>query len=800
MPTISATVTSPGGSTLASGSWSVVGNGTTSDRAAFASFNTWTLTNQGTRAADNLVTLFHDTPSLNYNWTNAGLYIAKGIYKFLCEGNGSTWNNGGDATFPGWFLGGDAQQNISGTQNFGSKFATVGKGSTTLRITEMSKIALYQVGLYMIVCGYDMQGLWFYSYGDPSNPAFHDFVQITAVDTSTGVVTFTPALTNTYYDTWPEITLYDPGIPHAYVLKDNWNTEVEYRSLTLNQVPGTKANGLKATFRNIICPTGTAGLYATVNGQFFVYNSTGATCLMESDKLIDLIHMEDFTWGTLQFQSSSIKQVRLKNGTLNTKIQGTPRDIIIDNVATADFRPGSSGYGSTEKITIINSPLLGTTTFTPDANTAIKGVNDVGLNNCYTMVNGTIIIPNGQLVSDCTDNGSGKVRLTVPTTAAFITGKTMRIQGVTLGANFTGSLASGVLTATGVIGTIDVGDAIVAASGMSGTPTISSQLTGTAGLDGTYQTNGSQTLGSRAMACGNAPIATAAYPITVVDGTHVDLPTLTFPGGSYVALNQIEAGILHPDNPLRWLIPGRNMYWRGAQEYAGGFFIKRVYQDALNIYGETSWTRSTGFPGVDLTGGKLYINMHVAPIWNIQGTFGHRELTEMSQAAPGKPPWSQYNESFDGSYIQFDGASGRPAKSPRIFGRFVSMTVNVVTPYTGGGAMTFHPFSNLVTYGYDAAMTKATWSPQINAKTAGTRIITPAGITGSTGTGITNGVATGDSGLQPGDVDLSGAPSTYPRYSVDPAGAANVAITVEIKTDQGVFRREVAPLRMRCAV
>lgn len=77
------------------------------------------------------------------------------------------------------------------------------------------------------------------------------------------------------------------------------------------------------------------------------------------------------------------------------------------------------------------------------------------------------------------------------------------VDSSTNNATFTGVLASGVLTASGVTGFITTGSGsggdIVQGTGVTTDTHITSQLTGTTGKDGTYQTDKSQTLSSRSM-------------------------------------------------------------------------------------------------------------------------------------------------------------------------------------------------------------------------------------------------------------------------------------------------------------
>jgi hypothetical protein len=69
-------------------------------------------------------------------------------------------------------------------------------GSVTLLTPRQA--SLFQVGNWALIAGLDMMG-----YGHPSNTAFFEYVQITAINPNTGAITFAAPLRNGYKSTWP---------------------------------------------------------------------------------------------------------------------------------------------------------------------------------------------------------------------------------------------------------------------------------------------------------------------------------------------------------------------------------------------------------------------------------------------------------------------------------------------------------------------------------------------------------------------------------------------------------------------
>jgi hypothetical protein len=150
-----------------------------------------------------------------------------------------------------------------------------------------TETARFQVGNWALITGLDIQG-----YGFPPNPAFFEYLHITAINSGTGAITFAAPLKNSYKSTWPhywsgnafEVDQGGPGT--LYALDPSWDAEVEYRGLTISHAGQTYANGRSITYRDITF-TGYACGVPTQNMVWQVINSNMSTCNMEVDKLID---------------------------------------------------------------------------------------------------------------------------------------------------------------------------------------------------------------------------------------------------------------------------------------------------------------------------------------------------------------------------------------------------------------------------------------------------------------------------------------------------------------------------------
>lgn len=374
----------------------------TDDAPAFAAFNVWAVANQGS----DQVQLTIPTGKNCLFASDVALFWAKGIKNLLVSAYGATITSGGG----GFFLGGAGQIQSSAHS---ARLFTVSAGSSTVRLnpasasqpadnpTLASCVALFTVGQWVLMTGFDLQGLWQAPFGFPSNQHFFEYVQITVINPVTGDITFSAPLKYTYKDTWPnynsgsQFEVDNGGPATLYSLDPSWDTVVEYQGLTfagpLTTVGNLYSNGRSvtyrdATFMNTITPI------PSQNSSYTMINPIIGARIIEADKLVGTYEIDNGTIEGIDFQSSSIDTLIMTGTTLRSFIHGTPKKTIMSNVTMGEFRPGAFGYGRSDSLTCTNC-VIGSFSYLGILD---KGVGDGGFNpgNGYTMVNGVITIPN----------------------------------------------------------------------------------------------------------------------------------------------------------------------------------------------------------------------------------------------------------------------------------------------------------------------------------------------------------------------------------------------------------------------
>lgn len=396
-------------------------DGKTDAAPAFAAFNKWAVTQTA------MVQLTIPSGSVCAFTSNAGLWWAKGIKNLLVVGYGATLTNNG-AGNPAFFLGGRGQ--VQDNQH-SARLASVAAGSSTVQLLSPSQASLFTVGNYALITGFDLQGVWNAPYGYPSNPHWFEYVKVSAVNVSTGAVTFATPLRNSYKSTWPNYNSgsrfeVDAGGPATlYALDPSWDTQVEYRGLTISQDRiQTYAVGRSVTYRDVKFTGNLCGV-PTQNNVWQAINTNMSACNMEVDKLISSMVIDRSTINQVKFQSSSTDIVTISSSTIGQLI-GTPKKAVISDTKIAVFGPGAFAYGRSDEVVCTNCVI---SSFTPN------GVFEAGLGAnpvqvAYSMANGVISFPNGTVVSGAGNNGAGRVRLTVRSTAGLVTNNRVNVSGI----------------------------------------------------------------------------------------------------------------------------------------------------------------------------------------------------------------------------------------------------------------------------------------------------------------------------------------------------------------------------------
>ena len=354
-------------------------DGVANDNDAFTAFNTW----GRAQTLPIVLTIPSGSVCMFSNTTGSSNWLARGLKNLLVIGYGATIsdNNG---TGNGFFLAGFG---VFGDNLHSSRVATVAEGATTVTLNNPSESARFKVGNWALMAGLDMMG-----YGYPPNAAFFEYVQITAINSDTGVITFAAPLKNSYESTWP---LYDGGNDYLvdqggpatlYALDPSWDTQVEYRGLTISQAGQTYATGRSVTYRDVTF-TGSACGVPTQNMTFQLINTSMSACDMEVDKLIDTLVFNKVTVNQVLFQSASVNLFTMDGSTVTSTINGTPIEAVISNSTIANFSPGAYAYGRTKAVTCTNCVISALTPL------GIIDLGGAGVDNSYSMSGGVITVP-----------------------------------------------------------------------------------------------------------------------------------------------------------------------------------------------------------------------------------------------------------------------------------------------------------------------------------------------------------------------------------------------------------------------
>lgn len=274
----------------------------------------------------------------------------------------------------------------------------------------------FAVGRYVSMTGFDLQGLWQGGgFGYPPNLFENEYHKVTSLNTGTpGQVCFDAPLRHTYKSTWP---LYDKGGVNGvgdnggpatlYALDPAWDTEIEYRGVTIPDRSGvsTSYNTLarKLVLRDVTL-TGTLCVTPTQTEETDFVNVTAAGCNgsgngVEVDKQNNIFNVTGGSQWGYSFPSSTGAEVfNITNTTITNCISGTPRKFVGTNVRFTgtcgspawSWQLGAAGYGRTDEV-ICTGCEVGTLTAAGVFN---KGWHDGGVNLTYTMSAGVITIPN----------------------------------------------------------------------------------------------------------------------------------------------------------------------------------------------------------------------------------------------------------------------------------------------------------------------------------------------------------------------------------------------------------------------
>jgi hypothetical protein len=249
---------------------------------------------------------------------------------------------------------------------------TVSAGSTVLTMVTTADAAKHTANTWGWLTGYDTQG-----FGNPPNPAWSEFVFITAVDTVAGTVTIQTPLIYSYKSTWPAWVLGSPGSgpPNytggafglggpatLYLIQPTWDAEQIWDGVNFNSnYTLFNCTARSITIKNSVCEN--FGPNVSVQKDFVADNLTVPT-LWELDKGTQNCTISNSTVRGFVVQSRSPFNVTLNNVTCSVFFNGAPTNYTVNNCSIPDSPLLSpTAYANSETISISNSTFNGTGTF-----------------------------------------------------------------------------------------------------------------------------------------------------------------------------------------------------------------------------------------------------------------------------------------------------------------------------------------------------------------------------------------------------------------------------------------------------
>ena len=291
----------------------------------------------------------------------------------------------------GYFLGASGQT-FDASHSALTQAVAAGDSSVTLQ--NPSDASIFSVNTFAALTGVDIQG-----FGQPQNPGLWEYVFITSVNVSTGVVTFQSPTKFAYKTTWPHYNFGDPfhinegGPATLYAFPASWNISQIYNIGTIFQwADGTLLNaaGKSITFNNTKFVNW--GVNFSQQQSLTLNNPDMASIArLETDKMWDTVTINGGTVEGFFVQSGTPTGTGTLtlNGTHVTSggISGSPGTMnLINMTSDLGLQMGAANAGYSGTINCTNSSLPG--------GLALGGYSDSLLNNgSVTMVGGLITVP-----------------------------------------------------------------------------------------------------------------------------------------------------------------------------------------------------------------------------------------------------------------------------------------------------------------------------------------------------------------------------------------------------------------------
>lgn len=287
----------------------------------------------------------------------------------------------------GYFLG---TAGLTQTAASSAMVQAVSAGDTILTLQTVGQASLFTANTYALLTGIDMQG-----FGYPPNPFFWEYVYVTNVNATTGVVTIQSPTRFSYETTWPHYNFGDAfhinqgGPATLYPMPASWNAAHFYNGIRFYQwANGTllNANGRSITFNN--CTFVNWAMNLSQQMSMTANNcDLSNTQRLETDKLWQ---NATFNGGTIHgffVQSAAANgTLTLNNATVATNVSGTPGFINVNNSTIGGALQIGAGIGQAQTASCANTTIA--------SDVAISGNLDTSFaNGGVTMSGGLITMP-----------------------------------------------------------------------------------------------------------------------------------------------------------------------------------------------------------------------------------------------------------------------------------------------------------------------------------------------------------------------------------------------------------------------
>ena len=251
---------------------------------------------------------------------------------------------------------------------------------------------LFSAPGWALIAGVDLES----GVGFPSSPAFFQYVQITAINSSTGVITFVPPLLHDYLTTWPFYGFssgIDQGGPATlYAFDPSWNATVEWQGLTFTSTQQLDGEAKDITYRDAtFTGSGNACAFTTQNAAFQIINSKMLSCTMEYDKMVQSATLNKVIIDQVNLQTAN-NGFAFNNSTARN-LNGSAQNMTISNsVVTGAFQIGPTNDGRANTLVVSNSTIAALAT----GGINYPGRSSEGINNIsgISMSGGIIAMPN----------------------------------------------------------------------------------------------------------------------------------------------------------------------------------------------------------------------------------------------------------------------------------------------------------------------------------------------------------------------------------------------------------------------